>query len=86
MAMASQSPACRMPRAEARRSSGCTRYDRAYLRHLFAAGEMLGLRLLALHNVTFLLRLMADARTALREDRFASWSAAWLARYRTAAR
>jgi len=64
----------------------CTRYDRAYLRHLFAAGEMLGLRLLALHNVTFLLTLMADARTALREDRFASWSAAWLTRYRAAAR
>ena len=64
----------------------CTRYDRAYLRHLFAAGEMLGLRLLALHNVTFLLTLMSDARTALREDRFASWSTAWLARYRAAAR
>ena len=43
---------------------------------------MLGLRLVALHNVAFLVGLMAEARTALREDRFASWSAAWLARYR----
>ncbi|MFM8566309.1 MAG: tRNA guanosine(34) transglycosylase Tgt [Gemmatimonadota bacterium] len=76
----------RRPLVEGCPCPACTRYDRAYLRHLFAAGEMLGLRLLALHNVTFLLRLMADARTALREDRFASWSAAWLARYRTAAR
>ena len=60
----------------------CTRYDRAYIRHLFMAEEMLGLRLVSLHNVAFLINLMADARTALREDRFASWSAAWLARYR----
>ena len=60
----------------------CTRYDRAYIRHLFVAEEMLGLRLVALHNVAFLVGLMAEARTALREDRFASWSAAWLARYR----
>ncbi len=76
----------RRPLVEGCPCPACTRYDRAYLRHLFAAGEMLGLRLLALHNVTFLLTLMADARTALREDRFASWSAAWLARYRAAAR
>ncbi|MFM8779876.1 MAG: tRNA-guanine transglycosylase, partial [Gemmatimonadota bacterium] len=76
----------RRPLVEGCPCPACTRYDRAYLRHLFAAGEMLGLRLLALHNVTFLLTLMADARTALREDRVASWSAAWLARYRAAAR
>jgi queuine tRNA-ribosyltransferase len=76
----------RRPLVEGCPCPACTRYDRAYLRHLFAAGEMLGLRLLALHNVTFLLTLMADARTALREDRFASWSAAWLARYRAASR
>ena len=76
----------RRPLVEGCSCPACTRYDRAYLRHLFAAGEMLGLRLLALHNVTFLLDLMAEARTALREARFASWSAAWLARYRAGAR
>ena len=76
----------RRPLVEGCPCPACTRYDRAYLRHLFAAGEMLGLRLLALHNVTFLLGLMADARAALREARFASWSAAWLARYRAGAR
>lgn len=64
------------------RCPACTRYDRAYLRHLFASEEMLGLRLLALHNVTFLLRIMEDGRAALRDGAFASWSAAWLARYR----
>jgi queuine tRNA-ribosyltransferase len=60
----------------------CTRYDRAYLRHLFASEEMLGLRLLALHNVTFLLTIMSDARSALRSGTFGSWSDAWLRRYR----
>ncbi len=60
----------------------CSHYDRAYLRHLFAAGEMLGKRLLALHNVSFLISLMDDARAALREGSFGTWSAQWLARYR----
>jgi queuine tRNA-ribosyltransferase len=60
----------------------CTRYDRAYLRHLFVAEEMLGLRLLALHNLTFLLDIMRDARAALRDGSFDLWSAGWLARYR----
>ena len=63
----------------------CTRYDRAYLRHLFVSEEMLGLRLLALHNLTFLLDVMRDARDALSDGRFESWSEAWLARYRGAA-
>ena len=60
----------------------CTRYDRAYLRHLFTSGEMLGLRLVALHNVAFLLDVMRDARAALRAGTFAGWSEGWLARYR----
>ena len=60
----------------------CTHYDRAYLRHLFVSEEMLGLRLLALHNVTFLLDVTRHAREALRAGVFASWSDAWLARYR----
>lgn len=59
----------------------CTHYDRAYLRHLFAAGEMLGKRLLALHNVAFLISIMRDAREALRAGVFGSWSEEWLARY-----
>ena len=63
----------------------CTRYDRAYMRHLFVSGEMLGLRLLALHNLTFLLDVMRDARAALGDGAFDSWSDAWLARYRGAA-
>ena len=72
----------RRPLVEGCGCPACTRYDRAYIRHLFMAEEMLGLRLVSLHNVAFLIGLMADARTALRDGKFASWSAAWLARYR----
>lgn len=60
----------------------CTYYDRAYIRHLFVSGEMLGLRLLALHNVSFLIDVMSDARAALRGGSFDAWSRDWLARYR----
>jgi queuine tRNA-ribosyltransferase len=60
----------------------CTRYDRANLRHLFTAEEMLGPRLLALHNVAFLVQLLARARARLAAGDFPGWSAAWLGRYR----
>lgn len=61
----------------------CTDYDRAYLRHLMVTEEPLGPRLLALHNLTFLLELMAGCRLALARGDFASWSSEWLATYRT---
>lgn len=60
----------------------CAQYDRAYLRHLMMTEEPLGPRLLALHNLTFLMQLMADARVAIASATFASWSDAWLTRYR----
>ncbi len=60
---------------------GCTRFSRAYLRHLFVSEEILGLRLLSLHNVHFLIALMRDARDAIRAGRLEAWSQDWLARY-----
>ncbi|MBX3175462.1 MAG: queuine tRNA-ribosyltransferase [Gemmatimonadaceae bacterium] len=60
----------------------CTHYDRAYLRHLFNAEEMLGLRLLSLHNVHYLVGLMRRARLELAAGRFPAWAAEYLARYR----
>mgnify|MGYP001549038794 CR=1 FL=1 len=60
----------------------CEKYDRAYVRHLFASDEMFGKRLLALHNVSFLIRLMQDARTNLLNRTFDAWADEWLARYR----
>jgi queuine tRNA-ribosyltransferase len=59
----------------------CTNFSRAYLHHLFQADEMLGPTLLSLHNIAFYLRLMADARTAVAEGRFAALRAARLARW-----
>jgi len=52
----------------------CARHSRAYLRHLLQAGEMLGARLASLHNLRFYLRLLEDARRAIRERRFAAWA------------
>lgn len=71
----------RRPLVEGCPCPACTEYDRAYLRHLFVAREDLGKRLLALHNVTFLLSLMAEARLRITDGSFASWSVDWLARY-----
>jgi len=48
----------------------CTRYSRAYLRHLFKAEEMLAMRLAVMHNLYFYNDLMARIRKAIEEDRF----------------
>ena len=48
----------------------CRTFTRAYLRHLFKAGEILGLRLNTLHNLHFYLSLMARAREAIEGGRF----------------
>jgi queuine tRNA-ribosyltransferase len=48
----------------------CKNYTRAYLRHLFKADEMLGQRLLSIHNIQFLVNLTADIREAIRNDKF----------------
>ena len=59
----------------------CTTYSRGYLRHLFAADELLGLRLLSLHNVRYLIRLAGGMRRAIAADEFAAWADAWRHRY-----
>ncbi len=59
----------------------CRTFSRAYLRHLFVAGEILGLRLVSIHNVRFLLRLGEQARTAILAGTFDTWRREWLARY-----
>ena len=47
----------------------CKNYTRAYLNHLFKAKEILGARLLSIHNLRFLVKLMEDIREAIKEDR-----------------
>lgn len=61
--------------------AACTRFSRAYIRHLFVSDEILGLRLLSLHNVHFLLSLAREARTAIGRGTLHAWSTDWLARY-----
>ena len=48
----------------------CRHYSRAYIRHLFKAKEMLGMRLCVLHNLYFYNHLMEEIRNAIEEDRF----------------
>jgi queuine tRNA-ribosyltransferase len=59
----------------------CTTYSRGYLRHLFAAEELLGLRLLSLHNVRYLIRLAEAMRAAIRQGALAAWAVDWRRRY-----
>jgi queuine tRNA-ribosyltransferase len=58
----------------------CSRFTRAYVRHLVNQEEILGLRLLSLHNLSYLIELTAGARTAIEERRFDRYRAAVLER------
>ena len=62
----------------------CGRFTRAYLRHLVNQQELLGLRLLSLHNLRFLIRLVGEARLAIEQGRFAGFKRDALARLSTA--
>jgi queuine tRNA-ribosyltransferase len=57
----------------------CRNFSRAYLRHLFKAEEILGLRLATTHNLHFLLQLMRDARHAILQGTFDEFKSAFLA-------
>ncbi|MBI2434865.1 MAG: tRNA guanosine(34) transglycosylase Tgt [Candidatus Hydrogenedentes bacterium] len=61
----------------------CRQYTRAYLHHLYRAGEILSLRLNTLHNLFFMLQLAAHARDAIRDGRFLEFSRAFLQTYST---
>jgi len=63
----------------------CSRFSRAYLRHLINQEELLGLRLLSLHNLRFLLDLTANARAAIEQGRLAAYKAEALGRLASAA-
>jgi queuine tRNA-ribosyltransferase len=61
----------------------CTTYPRGYLRHLFVVEDILGLRLVSIHNVRFLVRLAEQARERILGGTFEEWSKQWLKRYHT---
>jgi queuine tRNA-ribosyltransferase len=58
----------------------CERFSRAYVRHLVNQEEILGLRLLSMHNLRFVLRLTAGARAAIERGAFSAFRAEALAR------
>ncbi|MEX2528419.1 MAG: tRNA guanosine(34) transglycosylase Tgt [Gemmatimonadota bacterium] len=64
----------------------CTRFHRAFLRHLLTSGEALGHRLVSIHNLRFLIGLMQQARGHILDGTFTPWSQGWLERYRSARR
>jgi len=59
----------------------CRNYSRAYIRHLFKAEEILGLRLTTIHNLYFLLTLMKKVRKAIAEDRLPEFRQEFFAEY-----
>lgn len=60
----------------------CRTFSRAYLRHLYKAGEISALRLGTIHNLHFLLDLMQRIRQAIAEDRLETLQAEFMARFR----
>jgi queuine tRNA-ribosyltransferase len=61
----------------------CREFSRGYIRHLIKAEEILGLRLITLHNLSFYLNLMNRARTEIEEGTFDQFRKAFVAEYKT---
>ena len=59
----------------------CKNFSRAYIRHLFKAGEILALRLASIHNLRFLTRMMEEMRAAIEQDCLRDWAEAFYARH-----
>ena len=60
----------------------CKNYTSAYIRHLNNAGEILGARLLSIHNIHFLTNLMEEIKQAIRENRFKEFKEEYLKNYK----
>ncbi len=59
----------------------CTTFPRGYLRHLFVVEDILGLRLISIHNIRFLVRLGEQARERILDGTFGEWSRRWVERW-----
>jgi len=59
----------------------CKTFSRAYVRHLFQAGELLGPRLATLHSLRFFFRMMGGMRKSILDGRFSNWSREFLEKY-----
>lgn len=59
----------------------CKNYTKAYIRHLIKAGEILGARLMTIHNLRFLTHLMENIRSAIKEDKFMEFRSEFYKKY-----
>ncbi|MEG1704985.1 MAG: tRNA guanosine(34) transglycosylase Tgt [Clostridia bacterium] len=59
----------------------CRNYTKAYIRHLIKCNEVLGARLLSIHNLRFLVRLMENVREAIKEDRLTEFKDEFYSKY-----
>lgn len=59
----------------------CKNYTKAYIRHLIVANETFGARLLSIHNIRFLVKLMEEIRIAIKEDRLLEYREAFIREY-----
>ncbi|RJP22830.1 MAG: tRNA guanosine(34) transglycosylase Tgt [Candidatus Abyssobacteria bacterium SURF_5] len=59
----------------------CRNYTRAYLRHLFKAGEITAMRLATLHNVRFMVTLLDNIRSAILSDSYSEFKRSFLEKY-----
>ena len=59
----------------------CKNYTKAYIRHLLVAEETLGQRLLSVHNLRFLIKIMENIRLSIKEDRFLEYKKEFIDNY-----
>jgi len=69
------------PLVEGLENYTCRNFSRAYLRHLFMAGEMLGGTLVTIHNLHFFVDLTAQARAHIEAGDYGTWHRQWIERY-----
>ena len=59
----------------------CKNYTKAYIRHLISVDETFGQRLLSIHNIRFLIKMMEEIRVAIKEDRYEEYKKEFLEKY-----
>ena len=59
----------------------CKNYTKAYIRHLITTDEMLGGRLLSIHNIRFLIKLTEELREAIKENRILEYREEFISKY-----
>ena len=59
----------------------CKNYTKAYIRHLITVDETFGQRLLSIHNIRFLIKLVEEIRIAIKEDKFKEYKEDFINKY-----